>query len=489
MIPSSRQASAAEKVSETGPRYEELPFSLVDTDPDQPRQDFFEGDILLLAGSIEDNSLLQAVTVKDHPTSPGRYIIVAGERRFRAMKLLGKVSATFKILDSKSAAKSYLLSAIENLHRVNLNPIEEALCYQRLHDQEGMTWEEVGKLTGRDITSILNKVKLLTLPPEVVAMVRKGNLPQVTALNLTQWRNDEGEYLRMAHDLIAGRSPTELSFRKDTALSAIQVNARLPKTPEDFGTRIVRLSGSIQSMPAVLEAFFLMSQEEQERALTSINPSVLGKIRVRFQALSRVVQAFSERLEPKKVPKSATPAQPVAKPVVTASFTSGKAVELLPPLRKEIDPPPASVPRRPTVHRDVQLQPPSADDIQAPPKEFEDKQSLDLTREVWVHLIYSGYHDGGGSAVNLSRKALERMLKGCRAYQDQPMEEVVRNTVMSARHRWGKAISGTPENQDLARRMHAFRRESGNCATFEEAFDRAVSRDRSSDPVRLPAFH
>lgn len=456
-----------EKVTEKQPRYEELPFSLVDTDPNQPRQDFSDSDIRDLAESIQDNTLLQAVTVKEHPEKVGRYIIVAGERRFRAMKMNGKTSATFRVLDGETARRSYLLSAVENLQRVNLNPIEEAECYRRLHDEEKLTWEGVRKLTGTDVAQILNKVKLLDLPPKIIDMVRRGELPQVTALNLSQWRNEEGEFLRMAHDLIAGRNPAAVHFRKETALSNIQVQARLPKTPEDFGVRIVRLSGSVHSLPAVLEAFLGLPKEEQEQAFSSINPSVLGKIKVRFKALSRVVQAFSERMESRK------PEFPV---------------RVIKPVRSTRPSEPRPIPISQTSSRPVVVEEPqSLDKVpETTPEVFEDKQPLSLSSFVWITLFTAVM--GERRVANLSKSRLERELKTCRQYSGQPVEEVVANAIASAKHRWRKPVSGTPENQDMTRRMHVFFRESQGLTDFEDALDKLVETDQSRDPVELPRY-
>src|SRR3990167_2662204 len=131
------------------------------------------------------------------------------------LALVGIAKKTFKVISGPGVDKSYIVSAIENLNRLDMNPIDEALCYQRLHDEEGLKWEEIRELTGRDVGAILNKIKLLTLPPEIQDLVRQHALPQVTALNLVQWRNQHGDYLRMAHDLMAGRDPAELHLKRD----------------------------------------------------------------------------------------------------------------------------------------------------------------------------------------------------------------------------------------------------------------------------------
>ena len=425
--------------------YQELSFSVVDPDPDQPRQDFNETDILELAISIQENTLLQAVSVKPHPTIPGRYMIVAGERRLRAMKEANLTKAVFKVLSGPGIEKSYILSAIENLHRVNLNPIEEATCYQRLHDEEGLTWEEIHELIGRDVSVILNKIKLLTLPPEIQAMVRKGDLPQVTALNLSQWRNEEGHYLRMAHDLINGRDPAELHFREQTAQGERLVQAKLPKNPDDYASRIVKLSGRVQSMPAVLEGFLRLPDKEKAQVIAAIDPSVLGKLRQRFIALYRAIQAVSEFMESSSRPSRRQPLKVSPAPIPPAS--------------------PVNPPERVVKKKQDQAG-------ETPPE-----QDLALSFQVLSHLFYFR----GSRRVDLSRLKLRNAIGD----NDSDLNVVVRNALRSARERWRMPPKGNELEQKFIRLVAKLRHDFGDPTRFDDFLLNAEQEDGSNDPVPL----
>ena len=406
--------------------YREIELRLIDRNPNQPRQDFDDdGNIADLSKSIKANTLLQAITVRAHPKITGRYMIVAGERRFRALVKAGVTKAVFKLIEGEGVERSYILSAIENLQRVNLNPIEEATTYQRLHDEEHMSWEEIHNLLGRDVSVILTKIKLLTLPPKIQQMVRKGELPQVTALNLSQWRNEEGEYLRLAHDLIAGRDPAVIHFHKETAQGQRLVQAKLPRTPDEFARRIVKLSGHVQSMPAVLEAFLRLTPKEQTETFNAIHPAVLGKLRVRFVALYRAIQAVSERMN---------------------AFDAEK-------------------------NQRVALEPEPL-----PPEPSPDP--YELAHRVLSALLYAG--GNGHPSVNLSKADLQEEL---RIFDD--VSNLVREAVKQGRENWRIAPYGSDAQQKLIRLMHRIRRDYGGGAKLDDCLRSAMQDDRSEDPVRL----
>ena len=458
--------------------YQELPFGIIDANPDQPRQDFNDADILELSVSIEENTLLQAVTILGHPTIPGRYMIVAGERRFRAMQVAGKSKTVFKVLEGPGVAKrSYVLSAIENIHRVQLNPIEEAHCYQRLHDEEHLSWEEIHGLLGRDVSYMLNKIKLLNFPPAIIEKIRRGDLPQATALNLSQWQNEEGDYMRMAHDIIAGRNPAEIHFRKETIRGQRQVQARLPKTPDEFAVRIVKLSGHVQSMPAVLEAFLSLSSIGQTQVFDAIHPSVLGKLRVRFVALHRAIQAVSERMntydairmgreKPEEGSLKPGPATPALTPPAPATVVNIKRQ-----VPRELAEARVPIPAVETVKAVPRRQP-------ASPESPHNEQSLEISRLVLVALFYSG----GQRRVNLSRAHLANAVS--KDTSEDP-EVLLRNALRHAREHWRMAPQGAEAKQKLIRLMHRIRHGFGEATKLEDALRMAKSEDESEDPVSL----
>ena len=153
--------------------YQMLPLHKVEPNPDQPRQDFDEEELQQLADSIAVHGVIQPLTVRQLPS--GYYQIIAGERRWRASRLAGlyEVPAVVIEADDKKATE---LALIENLQRSDLNPVEEALGYQTLMSDYGMTQEETAKSVGKSRPAVANALRLLTLCPEVLEMLRCGKL-------------------------------------------------------------------------------------------------------------------------------------------------------------------------------------------------------------------------------------------------------------------------------------------------------------------------
>ena len=153
--------------------YQLLPIYKVEPNRDQPRQDFDEEELQALADSIALHGIIQPLTVREMPN--GYYQIIAGERRWRAARLasLSDVPAVIVEADDKRAME---LALIENLQRQDLNPLEEALGYQTLMNEYGLTQEEAAGRVGKSRPAVANALRLLALPDEVRAMVEEGTL-------------------------------------------------------------------------------------------------------------------------------------------------------------------------------------------------------------------------------------------------------------------------------------------------------------------------
>ena len=157
---------------ENGP-YKVLPIYKVEPNPDQPRQDFDEEELQALAESITVHGILQPLTVRE--LGSGYYQIIAGERRWRAARLanLSEVPVVIIEADDKKAME---LALIENLQRQDLNPVEEALGYQSLIEDYGMTQEEAANQVGKSRPAVANSLRLLALYPPILDRLRKGEL-------------------------------------------------------------------------------------------------------------------------------------------------------------------------------------------------------------------------------------------------------------------------------------------------------------------------
>lgn len=152
---------------------QELPLHLVEPNPSQPRQDFDPVALQDLADSIALHGVIQPLTVRK--TQSGYYQIIAGERRWRAARLAGlqEIPAVVIEADDKKVME---LALIENLQREDLNPVEEALGYQTLMREYGLTQEAAAKQVGKSRPAVANALRLLSLDSQVLDMVRAGKL-------------------------------------------------------------------------------------------------------------------------------------------------------------------------------------------------------------------------------------------------------------------------------------------------------------------------
>ena len=164
-----------EDVSAEKSAYQILPLHKVEPNPGQPRQDFDEGELQALADSIATHGVVQPLTVRE--LSSGYYQIVAGERRWRAARLAGLQEIPVVIIEADDKT-TMELALIENLQRQDLNAVEEALGYQTLIEEYGLTQEETANRVGKSRPAVANALRLLTLCPPVLEMLRQG---QITA--------------------------------------------------------------------------------------------------------------------------------------------------------------------------------------------------------------------------------------------------------------------------------------------------------------------
>jgi len=162
-----------EEFSASDSPYQLLPLHKVEPNPDQPRRDFDEEELQALADSITTHGVIQPLTVRELPN--GYYQIIAGERRWRAARLAGLADIPAVIIEADDK-KTMELALIENLQRQDLNPVEEAMGYHTLMADYGLTQEETAARVGKSRPAVANALRLLSLPPQVLLMVRKGTL-------------------------------------------------------------------------------------------------------------------------------------------------------------------------------------------------------------------------------------------------------------------------------------------------------------------------
>lgn len=172
-----------------------LRISEIEPNRNQPRKNFSDEAISALADSIQEHGMLQPILVR--PLSTGGYQIVAGERRWRAARMLGLDEVPVNIKEL-SDMETMQIAIIENLQRENLNPVEEAAGYNELIENYGMTQDKVAKMVGRSRSAVANAIRLLALPERVLKMLEKGDLSAGHGRALLGFEDDEELLTAMA---------------------------------------------------------------------------------------------------------------------------------------------------------------------------------------------------------------------------------------------------------------------------------------------------
>lgn len=210
-----------------GARFAEIPVSRIEPNPKQPRRVFEEEALEELRISILEVGLLQPIVVRD--LGPERYELVMGERRWRAAQLAGREAIPAIIRDTKDDA---LLrdALLENIHRVDLNPLEEAAAYQQLLEEFGATHEELARRIGRSRPQISNTIRLLNLPPRVQNRVAARILSAGHAralLALDDPERQESTAVRIVAEGLSVRATEEL-----VALALVERPTERPVSPK-----------------------------------------------------------------------------------------------------------------------------------------------------------------------------------------------------------------------------------------------------------------
>ncbi len=211
--------------------YQILPIYKVEPNPDQPRQDFDEEELQALADSIGVHGVIQPLTVRQMPS--GYYQIIAGERRWRAARLanLSEIPVVIVEADDKKAME---LALIENLQRQDLNPVEEALGYQALIEEYGLTQEEAAGRVGKSRPAVANSLRLLGLCPGVLEKLKNGELSAGHARAVLTLKTEK-QQLEAAQKIIA----LSLSVRQAETLCKNMNKEPAPKKEPVFAVDYV----------------------------------------------------------------------------------------------------------------------------------------------------------------------------------------------------------------------------------------------------------
>lgn len=211
--------------------YQMLPLYKVEPNPDQPRQDFDEEELQALADSISVHGIIQPLTVRQLPS--GYYQIIAGERRWRAARLANQSDIPAIVIEADDQ-KATELALIENLQRQDLNPVEEALGYQSLIEEYGLTQEDTAKQVGKSRPTVANALRLLGLCPEVLEKLRKGELTAGHARAILTLKNEKKQQ-EAAQKIIS----LSLSVRQAETLCKNMAKGPSPEKKEVFAVNYV----------------------------------------------------------------------------------------------------------------------------------------------------------------------------------------------------------------------------------------------------------
>ena len=263
-------SAAPENTAADSQKIVEINIDLIDPNPFQPRKFFNDDELVELAETIEKHGLIQPIAVRK---VGDRYQIISGERRTRASKLANCQTIKAQVyenLDDKTMSEWAL---IENIQRVDLNPIEIAQSYQQLIDNHNYTHEDLAKTVGKSRSAITNSLRLLKLPNQVQAWIQEGKLSSGAARALcsekiadpealAQRIISEGLNVRQIEAISRGEDPfaqaTETSQDQGTEENPVETNDELP--PEVHGSNEpkpkVELSADLKNFENRLETFF-----------------------------------------------------------------------------------------------------------------------------------------------------------------------------------------------------------------------------------------
>ncbi len=259
-----------------------VPISDLVPNKEQPRKEFSEDALLDLSESIKKYGVLQPIIVKPLPDTT--YKIVAGERRYRAAMMAGvsEVPVIIKEISDKEVSE---IALIENLQREDLNPVEEALGYKNLQESYSLTQDEIASSVGKSRSAVANSLRLLSLPNEVIAMLKNGELTGGHARALIAL-SDETVIIEAAKRF----SDTKASVREAERFVKKQKSEKeAPKEAEDA------FSGT-----SFIKETELAIKEATGRAVKISGTEKKGKITIEFfskEELSEIANILGENLK------------------------------------------------------------------------------------------------------------------------------------------------------------------------------------------------
>ena len=222
----------AEKLVETGVKVQEIEISRIKPNPNQPRKIFDPDALSELAGSIQVHGIIQPLIVEE--IAEKSYVIVAGERRYRAAKLAGLETVPC-LVRTFTAMQRIEVALIENIQRESLNPVEEARAYQYLITAQGIRQEELAVRLGKSRPAVTNSLRLLNLPPNMLDAVESGKITPGHAralLSVVSPADREVLFAKILKNTLSVRQAEDLAASLNRGIRAVNPNTKELKTDE-----------------------------------------------------------------------------------------------------------------------------------------------------------------------------------------------------------------------------------------------------------------
>ncbi len=264
----------------TGSAFQDIDIVHIVPNPYQPRDRFDEESLAALAESISEVGVIQPIIVRE--ASEG-YEIIAGERRWRAAQRAGlrSIPTLVRSADDKGSLEA---AVVENVHRQDLNALEEAAAYRQLMDDFGLTQEEVASRVGRSRSAVANTVRLLNLAPSVQRLVVEGHLSAGHGRALLALEDEESRQA-LATDIVRDNLTVRETERRVAEIqSAGPEMAAAPST--DSGSTV---SGEVQA--GILELEELLSTRLDTRVSVKLGKR-RGRITIQFSGLSDLERIY-----------------------------------------------------------------------------------------------------------------------------------------------------------------------------------------------------
>ena len=211
-------------------------LSKIKPNPNQPRKNFDDKALKQLSQSIEEKGLISPITVRK---SNSKYIIVAGERRYRAHKLLNKKRILAYVIDADANKDTMYMALIENIQREDLNPIEEAKGYKYLQKHLQSSITEIAKTVGKSRPAVSNSLRLLKLPDEIQESILKGEINAGQARAILQRKTTQGMmqlWKKLLTEKISVRKTEKLASKKSVSPQLQNIQNQLSRL---IGERVV----------------------------------------------------------------------------------------------------------------------------------------------------------------------------------------------------------------------------------------------------------